>query len=120
MLYRGTTGVVALAVMLSMGSGARAFDESKYPDFMGQWKRPPGVSNQWDPDRPRSNEEPPLTPEYQAVFEAGLADQQAGGQGNDPTYTCVPDGMPRAMNVIFPMEIVIQPTTTYMMIEYLG
>ena len=28
--------------------------------------------------------------------------------------------MPRAMNVVFPMEIVILPNTTYMMIEYLG
>jgi hypothetical protein len=39
--------------------------------------------------------------------------------GTDPTYTCIPDGMPRAMNVIFPMEIVIMPKTTYILIEYL-
>ena len=43
-----------------------------------------------------------------------------GGQGLNPTYTCLPDGMPRAMNVIFPMEIVITPKATYMMIEYLS
>jgi len=46
--------------------------------------------------------------------------QAAGGQGTDPTYTCIPDGMPRAMNVIFPMEIVIQPNITHIMIEYLS
>jgi hypothetical protein len=40
--------------------------------------------------------------------------------GHGPTYTCIPDGMPRAMNVIFPMEIVIQPNITYVMIEYLS
>jgi hypothetical protein len=28
--------------------------------------------------------------------------------------------MPRAMNVIFPMEIVIQPNITHIMIEYLS
>ena len=28
--------------------------------------------------------------------------------------------MPRAMNVVFPMEIVILPKTTYIMIEYLS
>src|SRR5215475_8175684 len=28
--------------------------------------------------------------------------------------------MPRAMNVIFPMEIIIQPNITYVMIEYLS
>jgi len=62
--------------------------------------------------------QPPLTPEYQAIYEANLKDQAEGGQGTDPTFICIPDGMPRAMNVIFPMEIVIQPKTTHMMIEY--
>src|SRR5260370_13266427 len=52
--------------------------------------------------------------------EANLKDQAAGGQGTDPTYTCIPDGMPRAMNVIFPMEIIIEPNITYIMIEYLS
>jgi hypothetical protein len=67
-----------------------------------------------------SKQEAPLTAEYQAVFEANLADQAAGGQGTDPTYTCIPDGMPRAMNVIFPMEIIIQPNVTHIIIEYLS
>ena len=67
-----------------------------------------------------SKQEAPLTAEYQAIFEANLADQAAGGQGTDPTYTCLPDGMPRAMNVIFPMEIIIQPNVTHIMIEYLS
>jgi hypothetical protein len=101
-------------------SAAQAFDESKYPDWGGGWHRPAGVGNQFDISKPRGpSEEAPLTPEYQKIFESGLADQAEGGQGNDPTYVCIPDGMPRAMNVIFPMEIVITPKTTYMMIEYL-
>jgi hypothetical protein len=40
--------------------------------------------------------------------------------GHRSTYTCIPDGMPRAVNVIFPMEIVIQPHVTHIMIEYLS
>jgi len=60
----------------------------------------------------------PLTPEYQTVFEASLADQAAGGQGNDPTYKCIPGGMPRIMTVVFPMEIVISPKTTYVLFDY--
>jgi hypothetical protein len=109
--------IVALGAAISV---AQAFDESKYPDFSGQWRRPEGVANQFNIDKPRGPAEaPPLTPEYRKIFEEGIADQEAGGQGNDPTYTCIPDGMPRAMNVIFPMEIVITPNTTYMMIEYL-
>jgi hypothetical protein len=106
------------ALLMTMGV-AQAFDDSKYPDWNGQWRRPPGVNNQWDPSKPRLKEEAPLTPEYQAIYEANLKDQEAGGMGTDPTYTCIPDGMPRAMNVIFPMEIVIMPKTTYILIEYL-
>jgi hypothetical protein len=121
MLYRNAIGAIWLALVLAGAmTGARAFDESKYPDFNGQWKRPAGIANQFDISKPQGRaQQVPLTPEYQAIFEAGLADQKAGGQGNDPTYICIPDGMPRVMNVIFPMEIVITPKTTYMMIEYL-
>ncbi|HLH96338.1 MAG TPA: hypothetical protein VKW08_14585 [Xanthobacteraceae bacterium] len=121
MLYRTTIGAIAsVLVVCAPLAGAFAFDDSKYPDFNGQWMRPPGVGNQYDPSKPKDRgQHVPLTPEYQARFEAGLKDQEAGGQGNDPTYVCIPDGMPRAMNVIFPMEIVVTPKTTYMMIEYL-
>jgi hypothetical protein len=120
MLYRKTIGALALTSALLMTLGvAQAFDDSKYPDWNGQWRRPPGVNNQWDPSKPRLKQEAPLTPEYQAIYEANLRDQEAGGMGTDPTYTCIPDGMPRAMNVIFPMEIVIMPKTTYILIEYL-
>jgi len=121
MRERSLIGAVALAVaFMTTTASAQIFDPSKYPDFMGQWKRPPGVANQWDTSKPpRRGQQAPLTQEYQAVLEANLADQAQGGQGSDPTYVCIPDGMPRAMNVIFPMEIVITPKTTYIMIEYL-
>jgi hypothetical protein len=118
MLRLSSTGAIALVAALGMSiSAARAEDGSKYPDWKGQWVRTGGV--QWDPTKPLGrSEQPPLTPEYQAIFEAGLASQKAGGQGNDPTYTCIPPGMPRAMTVIYPMEIIIKPETTYIMIEY--
>jgi len=121
MLYRNTIGALSLAILLCAPlASAFAFDDSKYPDFNGQWTRPPGIGNQFDISKPKDRgQQVPLTPEFQAVFEAGLADQAAGGQGNDPTYTCIPDGMPRVMNVIFPMEIIVTPKTTYMLIEYL-
>jgi len=121
MFARSLIGAAALAVALvTTSASAQVFDPSKYPDVMGQWKRPPGIGNQWDTSKPpRRGQQAPLTPEYQAVLEANLADQALGGQGSDPTYVCIPDGMPRAMNVIFPMEIVITPKTTFIMIEYL-
>jgi len=118
---RGLIAAFMLTAMLVLANAtARAFDEAKYPDWTGQWRRPAGVGNQWDTSKPVSKQEAPLTAEYQAVFEANLADQAAGGQGTDPTYTCIPDGMPRAMNVIFPMEIIIQPNVTHIIIEYLS
>ena len=122
MVLKGPIGAMAMAVMLCVTlGGARAFDEATYPDMQGQWRHPDGAGNNWDPTKPRGRaQQAPLTPEYQAIFEANLADQEAGGMGTDPTYTCIPDGMPRAMNVIFPMQIVITPQTTFMMIEYLS
>jgi len=119
-VVRSLIGAIALAGMMLTASDARAFDETKYPDWSGQWRRPPGVGNQWDTSSPPRKAQAPLTAEYRAIYEANLADQAAGGQGTDPTYICIPDGMPRAMNVIFPMEIIIQPHVTHMLIEYLS
>jgi hypothetical protein len=111
--------VTLAAALICMSSGARAFDETKYPDLTGQWVRiGPG---QYDPAKPPGRgQQPPFTAEYQAKFEASLADQANGGQGSDPTYRCIPSGMPRAMIVIQPMEIVVTADTTYMMIELFG
>jgi hypothetical protein len=121
MLVRSTICALALAAAFSAATGtARAWDDTKYPNFGGQWKRPPGIGNQFDQTRPaREGQKVEFTPEYQKIFEDNLKDQALGGQGTDPTYQCLPDGMPRAMNVIFPMEIIITPNTTYMLIEYL-
>ena len=111
---------LSLAAALTIANvAAFAHDESKYPDWSGQWRRPPGVGVQWDPSKPPGPaQRAPLTPEFQKVFEASLADQKAGGQGGDPTYTCIPPGMPRAMTVVFPMEIVVLPNVTYILQEY--
>ena len=74
---------------------------------------------QWDPTKPLGPaQQPPLTPEYQARYEASLADQALGGLGDDPTGRCIPHGMPRVMTVVYPMEIVMLPTTTYVLTDY--
>jgi len=66
---------------------------------------------------PGRDQQPPLTPEYQAVFEASLADQAKGGQGENARVTCVTNGMPRVMTVIRPVEFVILPQVTYVVFE---
>src|SRR4051812_11053671 len=93
-------GAAALALALSAaGAGAQGTDLATYPDWSGQWRRPPGIGIQFDQSKPLGlRQQAPLTPEYQKIYEAGLADQAAGGQGTDPTYRCIPFGMPRMMS----------------------
>jgi hypothetical protein len=119
MLSRNSIGTMSLAATLACAmTAAWAFDETKYPDWSGQWVRPRGVGVQWDPTKPLGlKQEAPLTPEYQTLLEASLADQQAGGQGGDARYTCVPNGMPRMMTAVWPMEFVITPKVTYILYE---
>ena len=121
MVDRSSMGVIALAAALWAAIGsAQAFDQTKYPDWKGQWRRFETGPVRYDPSRPRYEQGAPLTPEYQAIFEANLKEQQAGGQGTDPTYTCLAPGMPRIMNVYDPMEIVITPDTTHILIQHLN
>jgi hypothetical protein len=110
-------GSIALAATLTLAiAGARAHDESKYPDWTGQWFRTGGI--QFDPSRPLGRgQQAPLTPEYHAKFEAGLADLMVGGHGLNEHTSCLPHGMPRMMNVIYPMEFIILPKITYMLFE---
>ena len=109
---------VVLSAALLAPNGAAAFDESKYPDWKGQWRRAETGPPRYDTSKPVNKQEAPLTEEYQAIYAASIADQIAGGQGNDPTYTCIAPGMPRIMNVYDPMEIVITPETTYILIQH--
>ena len=112
-------GAITLAVAFILPAGAQAWDDSQYPDFSGQWRRPAGIAIQWDQTKPVARgQQAPLTPEYQKIFEESMADQAAGGQGNDPPSRCVPYGLPRIMSVIFPMEIVVTPKTTHMLFDY--
>ena len=62
---------------------------------------------QWDTTKPMGRgQQAPLTPEYQALFEENLRAQAIGAKGNDTRYNCLPQGMPRVMSALFPMEFV--------------
>jgi hypothetical protein len=112
--------MVALASALATATAARAFDDAKYPDLRGQWTRAPvaGITGQpsFDPSKSSGRaQQAPLTPEYQAIFEANLADQAAGGFGTTVGWHCGAWGLPAMMNVYQPMEIVVLPDTTYVL-----
>jgi hypothetical protein len=120
MLVRGSISLVVLiGVLCAALNGAWALDETQYPDWKGQWVRadsaeiaPLDFGKPWG-----LGQQPPLTPEYQVVFEANLKQLAAGLKPSDPTARCIPAAMPRAMMAIHLMEIVSRPDTTYIMIE---
>jgi hypothetical protein len=95
-----------------------------WPDWKGQWTRArvPGAVGQppHDPSKPPGRgQQAPLTPEYQARFETNLADQAAGGQGTSDTFVCLPNGMPRMMSAYEPIEFVVTPDITYVLIDHI-
>jgi hypothetical protein len=129
--------VALLAVLWVAPAGAQVFDYGKYPDLRGQWVRygpsGPGLNGplirlgpsgefrtRFDPYKPPARgQEPPFTPEYQAIFEANLKDQAAGGQGTAQTFTCISPGMPRATNGYGEIEFVVTPYTTYILVQHI-
>jgi hypothetical protein len=116
MRYRSSIGLIALAVALSvLPSGARALDDlSKYPDLKGQWQRI--GPNRWE----SATHKAPLTPEYKAVYEDNLARMEAGGVGDMASWYCLPQGMPMMMSLYDPMEIVVTPEITYILISHVN
>lgn len=116
--------VVVVSALVAGGGGARAFDDAKYPDLRGQWVRarpPVGVTGQapFDPDKSWGlAQQAPLTPEYQKILEASLADQAAGGQGFWPSARCLAVGMPAIMGPFQPMEFIVLPEVTYVRIDH--
>jgi hypothetical protein len=126
MLFGNSIGgaLVAGVLILATGSGW-AFDDANYPDWKGQWHRlpvpgVPGVASYDPTKRAGVAQQPPLTAEYQKIFEANLAEQAAGGHGIGRTHICIPAGLPMAMNVYEPMEFIITGDTTHITIQSMG
>jgi hypothetical protein len=129
-LYRSSILAVQLVVALTITIGAvQASDDAKYPNLKGQWDRfggPPrqfrGLPGQLSFDQTKPwgpGQEAPLTPEYQAILEASMADQANGGIGNYPQALCLAAGMPHMMIGFLPMEYIVTPETTYILIGYI-
>lgn len=138
MHHRKLVAAIAFSVLLwNAPAGAQIFDYGKYPDLRGQWVRwgpsgpdlkgplvrlgPTGFNGtRFDPYKPaHRSQEPPLKPEYQAIFEANLKQQAEGGQGTTPTFTCLSPGMPRATNGYGEIEFVVTPYTTYILVQHI-
>jgi len=119
---RGLIAAVMTAALLTPFTGARAADDAKYPNWKGAWARfvVRGLGGQpsFDQTKPWGfGQQAPLTEEYKKVLEASLADQAEGGQGNFEHHAlCLPAGMPLMMIAFRPLEFVVTPETTYVLI----
>jgi hypothetical protein len=120
-IQRSAIGAIALAMLCIGTASAPAqdakYDPARYPDWSGpmRWIATPG-GNRYDPMKPPGRgQQAPLTPEYQAIFEKDLADQAAGGQGGNQTYSCLPGGMPRDMAGNQGLEFVVTPKVTHVL-----
>jgi hypothetical protein len=113
---------MVLAAGLTTATAARAADAAQYPDWKGKWERfavklPTQPSH--DQTKPWGfGQQAPLTPEYEEVLRASIADQAKGGLGNFPTTLGRPAGMPNMMMGFGPMEWVVTPDATYVLIGW--
>jgi len=138
MLLQSSTCAVAVALtatLMTVGA-VQATDSAKYPNWKGAWARwvPPnsardpgnggtgftaGGQPSFDQTKPWGfGQQAPLTPEYQKVLEDSLADQEKGGEGNffDHAVRCMPGGMPLMTIAFTPLEFVVTPNATYVLI----
>src|SRR5205807_7701070 len=77
MLNRNSICIAAMVTALFVaGSATAAFDESKYPDWSGQWRRGEPGPPRYDPSKRGTGfgQEAPLTEEYKKFLEASMAD----------------------------------------------
>jgi hypothetical protein len=116
---RATISAFALAAALLLTAGAaQAFDDAKYPDLKGRWVRAVQGAPRFDPAKSRAEQNPPLTQQARAIFDASVKDIAAGGQGDHPVFRCLAWGMPAMMTLYgVGMEIIVTPDVTYMRID---
>jgi hypothetical protein len=120
MIYRCSAGAVALVAVILAAAVAQAHDEAKYPDLRGQWSRGKGGA-QWDQSKPGGlRQEVPLTPEYQAIYEANIKAEFSGGEAYNPQAICMPSGMPRMMIAYEPLEVIVTADVTYVRVDHMS
>ena len=119
MLARCLVGAAALVAFMMTTGATQAFEDSKYPNLKGLWNRSVQGAPRFDTSKPRGlPQQAPLKPEFQKLYEASLADQSTGGQGNHTVYRCLAWGMPAMMNGYGTgIEFVVLPEITYMMVD---
>jgi hypothetical protein len=99
--------------------GTTLYKPTSRRDFNGIWINQGGIG--WTPGvPPGAKQNPPLTPEYEKIFQRHLANAAAGHPTGDSTSaSCLPPGMPRIMTMTYPMEITMGPDRVMIYGEWL-
>jgi len=123
MIGRNAIAALASALLCMAAIGVQAqqpipendrYNPARYPDWSGPMRFTATGGNRYDQTkRPGRAQQAPLTAEYQAIFDAGLKDQAAGGQGGNQTFSCTPGGMPREMAGNQGLEFVVTAKATH-------
>jgi hypothetical protein len=122
MSNRSLSGLLTVAFVLMLTIAAQAADPAMYPDLRGAWSRfvVRGLGGQpsFDQTKPWGlGQQAPLTAEYQKILQDSIADQAKGGQGNFIDHAlCHPAGMPFMMVATRPLEFIVTPDTTYILV----
>jgi len=102
---------------VAAGWGAVAYKPKSRRDLTGIWINQGGIG--WTPGVPPGRgQNPPLTPQYAAMFQKHLANAAAGKPTGDVTASCLPPGMPRIMTMTYPMEITMGPDRVMIYAEW--
>jgi hypothetical protein len=99
----GSPMVHAAAPATKSGYVPKQYEPRSMRDFTGLWLNKEGIG--WVPGKMGPKGEPPLTPAYAAVYAQHLKNAAEGRPTGDPTAACLPQGMPRIMTMVYPMEI---------------
>lgn len=111
---------VAVAVATACFAGAALAAAAKPPpDWTGVWIRQ-GSFNFDSNVKPEQSPNPPYRPDWMARYQAGLELMKKGQAPADPTAGCVPGGMPRIMNMVYPMEIIASPGQVTIIAEWMS
>jgi hypothetical protein len=121
MLFRSMLSLVAtMAVIAGPVAAQQSFDESKYPAFESQWIRVGPIERYDQTNRPAADNKRRSRRSIRRFSRPMSPTWPKGAFGDDPVYACIPEGMPRAMNLVLPMEFVIKRDITYIHMEDLG
>ncbi|HTI67295.1 MAG TPA: hypothetical protein VL460_07075 [Caulobacteraceae bacterium] len=89
------------------------------PDWTGIWTRVGSLN--FDPAIPGAqHDNPPYNPVYAARFAAILDSEAQGRPSNDKSAQCLPPGLVRMMNMVYPMEILQTAGQVTIVAEWMG